>query len=259
MRRCLAAQAAAPPRGRVARFFGATPLHPTARSGYLGALGEIVVANVLAQLGPAWTVLHDVPVGFGSERRDIDHLVIGPAGVYTISTKNHSGKRIRIGGSTFAVNGQRMKHTREALRESARASEILSLVSGRPVVVTPIIVVVNPATIVVEGKPARVPVLASNDLKLWLARRPRVLSDRAVVHFSLFADEASTWYAGPVPLADTERTVRKFEQLRREVDAARQRARQWMLILAATAFVVLPGALVAAVKIFDSAMIAAGV
>jgi hypothetical protein len=215
-----------------------------------------VVANVLAQLGPDWTVLHDVPAG--SAQRDIDHLIIGPAGIYTISTRNHSGKRIRIGGSSFVVNGQKLNHAREALREASRAGDVLSAVSGRPVVVTPLIVVVNPATLVVDGKPARVAVLPSNDLKLWLARRPRVLSARAVVHFSLFADEASTWHSGRVPFADTEGNVRKFEQLRREVDGARRRARRWMLILAATALIVLPCALVAAFKIFESAMSSAG-
>jgi ribosomal protein S14 len=256
MRRCLAAQAAAPRCGRIAHFLGVNPLHPHARSGYHGALGEIVVAKVLAQLGHDWTVLHDVPVG--SERRDIDHLIIGPAGIYTISEKSHSGKRIRMGGSTFVVNGQRLNCARDALREAARAGEILGLVSGRPVVVTPLIVVVNPAKLVVDVKSARVAVLPSNDLKRWLDRRPQVLTDREVVHFSLFADEASTWRTGPVPFADTERSVRKFEQLRSEVDAARKRARRWTLILGATAIVVLPYALVASFKIFESAVIAAG-
>jgi hypothetical protein len=256
MRRCLAVQAVARRRGRVAHFLGLNPLHAHARSGYRGALGEIVVAKVLAQLGPDWTVLHDVPVG--SEQRDIDHLIIGPAGIYTISTKNHSGKRIRIGGSTFIVNGQRLNYVREALREAARAGETLGLVSGRPVVVTPLIVVVNPAKLVVDAKPPRVTVLPLNDLKLWLDNRPRVMTDRAVVHFSLFADEASTWRTGAIPFVDTESSVRKFEQLRSEVDAARQRARRWTLIVAGTALAVLPCALVASFKIFESAMIAAG-
>jgi hypothetical protein len=241
----------------MARFLGATPLHANARSGYRGALGEIVVAKVLAQLGPAWTVLHDVPLGSG--RHDIDHLIIGPAGIYTISTRNHSGKRIRIGGSTFVVDGKKLNHTRQALHGAARAGEILGQVSGRPVVVTPLIVVVNPAKIVVEGKPARVTVLPSNDLKRWLARRPRVLPDRAVVHFSLFADEASTWHRGPVSFADTESRVRQFERLRSEVDSARQRARRWGLVLAATAVLVLPWALIASFRMFESAMIATGV
>ncbi|MBG6212216.1 hypothetical protein RCH23_000129 [Cryobacterium sp. CAN_C3] len=45
---------------------------------------------MLSKLGPEWTVLHAVPVGSGSS--DIDHVVIGPAGVFTINTKNHTGK-----------------------------------------------------------------------------------------------------------------------------------------------------------------------
>jgi hypothetical protein len=34
---------------------------------------------------PEWTVLHSVPVGTGST--DIDHIAIGPAGVFTLNTK----------------------------------------------------------------------------------------------------------------------------------------------------------------------------
>jgi len=90
MQECLRIQAAAPPQRAAARLFGQNPVHPEARSWYRGAIGEIEVAEVLSKLGPEWTVLHAVPVGSGSS--DIDHVVIGPAGVFTINTKNHTGK-----------------------------------------------------------------------------------------------------------------------------------------------------------------------
>ena len=73
MQECLARQEMATPRGRLARALGNSPLHPDARSWYSGALGEIVVANALAQLGDEWTVLHAVQVGSGSA--DIDHVI----------------------------------------------------------------------------------------------------------------------------------------------------------------------------------------
>jgi hypothetical protein len=43
------------------------------------------VAKGLPKLDEAWRVLHSVPVG--SRDSDIDHVVIGPGGVYTINAK----------------------------------------------------------------------------------------------------------------------------------------------------------------------------
>ena len=51
---------------------------------------------MLAQLGPEWTVLHSVPVGRG--KSDIDHIAIGPPGVFTINTKFSPGKDVWVAG-----------------------------------------------------------------------------------------------------------------------------------------------------------------
>jgi hypothetical protein len=52
-----------------------------------GAEGERKVGAVLEGLGPGWHVLHDVSLGRGN----IDHVLVGPAGVFTIETKSHRG------------------------------------------------------------------------------------------------------------------------------------------------------------------------
>jgi hypothetical protein len=271
MQGCLALQASAAQRGRVARMLGRSPLNPDARSWYRGALGEVVVANVLSQLGPEWTVLHAVPVGQlgpagsshrtgpdGSAGSTIDHVILGPGGIFTINTKNHSGKKIWIGGGTFLVNGYKEPHMRSSVREAESASRLLSDVTGRPVVVTPVIVVVNPASITTGRKPPRVAVLASDTLKRWLVRRPRVLSDRAVAHFSMFAEEPSTWRAEPILVEETERHVQAFERLRTEVDAARQRARLWLLALGVVAILCAPLVTVGIMRVVDSLLTQTG-
>lgn len=54
-----------------------------------GAAGEEHVGRILDNLHPnGWLALHDVNVGRGN----IDHVVIGPAGIYTIETKSHRGR-----------------------------------------------------------------------------------------------------------------------------------------------------------------------
>jgi len=105
-------------RGRV---FGADPLSAEARPWYRGALGELAVGRLLATLGPEWTVLHAVPVGTGTS--DIDHVLIGPAGVFTLNTKNHSDQSVWVAGRTLMGAGSgsgtsRMQHMRRPGRAS---------------------------------------------------------------------------------------------------------------------------------------------
>ena len=52
MQECLRIQSEALPLGKVAHFFGCSPLCADARSWYRGALGELEVAAELARLGP---------------------------------------------------------------------------------------------------------------------------------------------------------------------------------------------------------------
>src|SRR5690606_36128291 len=51
----------------------------------LGALGELEVGRLLDQLDSEWFAFHAVPVG--SAGSDVDHIVIGPGGVFTINSK----------------------------------------------------------------------------------------------------------------------------------------------------------------------------
>ena len=54
-----------------------------------GAEGEEVVGEILEKLaGEGWYVLHDVSFGRGN----IDHIVVGPGGIFTVETKSHAGR-----------------------------------------------------------------------------------------------------------------------------------------------------------------------
>jgi hypothetical protein len=54
-----------------------------------GAEGERAVAAVLAQLeDDGWLALHDISLGRGN----VDHVLVGPGGIFTIETKSHSGR-----------------------------------------------------------------------------------------------------------------------------------------------------------------------
>uniref|UniRef100_A0A942YBG0 NERD domain-containing protein n=1 Tax=Neobacillus citreus TaxID=2833578 RepID=A0A942YBG0_9BACI len=216
----MAIQAAAPAQSSWQRFRGLDPLHDDARSWYKGALGERRVARELESLGPEFTVLHAVPIGKRST--DIDHVVIGPTGVFSINTKNHSGHSVWVGGRSLMVNGQRTPHVLRALDEGRRATDLLSHAAGGPVLVQPLLVVAADELRFGKTQPAVV-TLTPENVGQWIAGLPRVHSPQAVRYLAMLAEERGTWHVDAVVVHDTLRHVQRFERLEREVEAARQR------------------------------------
>ena len=66
-----------------------------------GATGEEHVGDLLDSLeGDGWHVIHDASLGRGN----VDHILMGPAGVFTVETKSHPGpiKVGRVHGATLS-------------------------------------------------------------------------------------------------------------------------------------------------------------
>ncbi|MCW2902045.1 MAG: hypothetical protein JWO67_4310, partial [Streptosporangiaceae bacterium] len=169
----LRAKEAAPVRTALARMMR---VHTSERAWRLGAVGEELVAAELSKLvskDPRWRVLHAIPVG--TNDADIDHLVVGPAGVFTLNSKHHPGARIWVGGSTLMVNGVRHPYIGNSRHEAGRAARLLTAACGFPVMVMGVIVTVRADDLVVKKAPDDVQVLTRRQLRRWLRRRPDVL------------------------------------------------------------------------------------
>jgi hypothetical protein len=63
-------------------------LEPVADRWARGAQGERQVGAILEDLGPDWHALHDISLGRGN----IDHVLVGPGGTFTVETKSHRGR-----------------------------------------------------------------------------------------------------------------------------------------------------------------------
>ncbi|PYI38890.1 NERD domain-containing protein [Arthrobacter psychrolactophilus] len=213
------------PQSKLGRFFGADPLDSISRPWYQGAMGEIEVGKLLARLGPEWTVLHAVPVGTGES--DIDHVVIGARGVFTINTKNHADKSIWVGGRTLMVSGQRTDHLRNSVHEAARAGKSLSAPVGFTVPVTGLIVLVGAKKVDIKEAPAGVTVLTAPRLLRWLGKRPTTLSDDAVAEIVTAAKLPGTWHRAPRYAGNPAEIQAQFNQVHQDVQAARRRKRSW--------------------------------
>lgn len=225
MAKLLQEQDRLPPRGFPGRLFGRSPLSSETEPWYKGALGEVAVARLLAGLGPGYTVLHAVPVGKGNS--DIDHVVIGPAGVFTLNTKNHAGQGVWIAGGTFMVNGQKLQHVRNSVHEAVRAARLLSQAVGRPVAVAALLVVVDPAKLTIKEKPEGVEVIDSRSLQRWFAQQPQRLQAEDVRRISEAANAPAVWHENPPEFDDPAGVTARFATLHRTVRSARLRRRLW--------------------------------
>jgi hypothetical protein len=217
-----------PGQSRIARIFGVNPLTTENHPWYKGALGEIAVGSILERLGPGWTVLHAVPVGAGTS--DIDHVVIGPAGVFTLNTKNHAGQPVWVAGRTLMVAGKKQRHLYNAAHEAARAAKLLSRVVNAPISATGVVVVVNPKSLTIKEKSNDVVVLSDRQLLHWLNTRPTVFTERQV-RWLAAAALPGTWHRNPPPTADPGLLGQWFAELRTSVEKARRRRAGWVLAL----------------------------
>jgi hypothetical protein len=225
----LSVQQAARPRSGLAKLLGVSPLLADARPWYRGALGEIAVGRLLTKLPEGWHVLHAVPVGKGSS--DIDHVVIGPGGVFTINTKNHSGQKVWVAGRTLMVAGQKQPHIRNAEHEAERAGRLLSAAADAQIQVTPVVAVVEPQSLTVREKPAKVVVLSAAQLVRWLKKRPQVLTADQVTWLLRAADAPSTWHVAPAEAQPAPTLHSAFSCLDKEVRGARSVRRVWGISL----------------------------
>ncbi|WP_368861694.1 nuclease-related domain-containing protein [Actinospica durhamensis] len=82
---------------------------------------------------------------------DIDHIVIGPPGIFTINTKHHRDARIWVGEHALAVNGAHKPYLPRSRSEAASASRILSGAVGAPVAVTPVLAFVGASSISLQA------------------------------------------------------------------------------------------------------------
>lgn len=216
-----------PERSWLRRFLGAGPLSESSRPWFQGALGEIAVGKVLDGLGPEWTVLHAVPVGAGTS--DIDHVLVGPAGVFTLNTKHHSGQHVWVGRDVLLVAGRKQHHLSHARHEASRAEKLLSAAVGEPVSVTPVVVLVAPKKLTIKQQPSGVVVLPAGGLRRWLQRRRPVLPEDRVARVAAVAVLPGTWHRNPPPEVDPAALQERFTALRASVASAWRRRQLWLL------------------------------
>lgn len=178
--------AKAPIRSRLARILR---VHTDERAWRVGADGEERMGRLLARLPRGWFVFHDLPIGAAGA--NIDHLVIGPGGVFTVNTKNLTG-RVWVGERALLHNGNKTDYLRKALAEAKRASAILSRAGGRPIATAPVLALFCEA-LTIKSDPRDVHVIRASRLVAWLRSRSIELQAADCFAIARTADNPATW------------------------------------------------------------------
>ena len=171
---------------------------------------------MLKVLGPEWFVRHAVPIGSGT--KDVDHLVIGPGGVFAINTKHHAGASIWVGDFVLRVNNANTHHITQAQSDGRDVARRLTDKVGFPVRVTSVLAILD-AKSIVDKRPSNnrpVAVVDANKLTAWLVGRAPQLSGTTLALIKLAAEEPETWHVDP-RAADTLRVMQRFERLADQV------------------------------------------
>jgi Nuclease-related domain len=160
----------------------------------VGADAELEIAEMLQVLDGRWRVLHAVPLG--DRGNDIDHLVVGPAGVFTVDIKHHPEAKVWVAGETFKVNGRNQRYVRNCRQAAARAAKLLSAKAQFDVDVRGVIAVVGTAHgLMVKEQPAdgTVSVVTAAMLVKHLESLPNVLGAPSRERIYEVARHLSTW------------------------------------------------------------------
>lgn len=109
----------------------------------LGRDGEIAVGQILEQLrADGYRIYHDIP----EDGYNVDHVIIGPSGIFVLETKtvsltNGRDNRVRFDGSKIWINGQTPDRDPIAQVRACtdRVGEHMRLAMGRCVPIRPVV------------------------------------------------------------------------------------------------------------------------
>ena len=173
-----------------------------------GANGERFTGWLLGRLPAGWHTFHDIPVG--DRGANIDHLVIGPGGVFTVNAKNLSGD-IRVTRRSIVHNGRVTDFLPKAAAEARRASALLSAAAGFTVGVRPVLAILVDVWTITE-RPDDIYVGAPFQARRWILGQPSVLGPRDVILAAAAAAKPETWTRPP----DSNRCTCGGEWIKRE-------------------------------------------
>jgi hypothetical protein len=167
-----------------------------------GLKGEQETAAELGLLGTDYKVVHSIPIP--NERRDLDHVVVGPTGVFVINSKNHHGQSILVDDEYIIYNRNRYQEPSDAARDARRAAAQLNLKKAIPVVA-----VCGASRISVKSSDVA-SVCFTHKLVNLITERPEVLTSEQVSEVYKRVIAPKTWGIDTSSLRDPELVAEQY-------------------------------------------------
>ena len=158
--------------------------------GRAGTVGERL--ERLADEG--WVSVHDVPLG--RQGACVEHLLIGPGGLFTVTERWHPGLAVVGRGHAMTVAGRPVAYLRDARLEAARVTDRLLAVGCAQLHVRAVLVLTGELDVEAPATPADPLVVARREVPGCFRRMPVVLDERRVRAVAKVARRAATWLGG---------------------------------------------------------------
>jgi hypothetical protein len=170
---------------------GAAALSP--KSDLLRNRGEQIVNKRLSRLKKdGWQVLPSVVKRTGT---DIDHVVIGSPGVFTVNTKHHRGARVWVGEHVIKVDNVKRPYLRNSQHEAESAAHVLTIAVGLDIRVTAVLAFVGAESITFGSSQAGVLVTRGEEIDQTLLDLPALYSFQERDRILAAARRAEIWLA----------------------------------------------------------------
>ena len=138
-----------------------------------------------------WETIHDVPVG--RQGTCVEHLLIGPGGLFTVTERSHPGLRVVGRGRAMTVDGNPVAYLRDARLEGVRTQDRLLAAGCAQIHVRAVLVLTGELDVDVLTTPNDPLVVARHEVPGLFRRMPVVVDGRRVQALAKVARRASTW------------------------------------------------------------------
>ena len=136
------------------------------RSYSKGLKGEELVEQVLLSLDDSYFLINDF--SFSDEKGNIDHIIVGPSGIFVVETKNYKGSMTIRGDKWYFGEWKRVKSASYQAKRNERALETYLKSKGRRIRVRSIVVLTDPNIKLNLSGFSSTPILKINELLPYL-------------------------------------------------------------------------------------------
>jgi hypothetical protein len=138
-----------------------------------------------------WQVVHGVPLG--RQGTVVDHLLLGPGGIFTVTERAHPGRRVRVARRSIEVDGRPVPYLRDARLEAARVQGLLRSAVGSQLSVRAVLVLQGILETCPDAQPEEALVVARHDVPGVFRGLPERLEAPRVDAVAAIARQRTTW------------------------------------------------------------------